>query len=180
MSRSGFDCLVLVLQNSNNFILNAFSISLQLSSSWLHGSCLAFAFGVLRFLCFVLHTITGFLWGFFVLKFSNCSPLKLIFSEGPSFFVRSVCNHGALKLRLQVVALPASLNLNAFSILLQLISSWLHGSCSVFGLGVLWFFCFVLYARSGIFEFFCLISSTCFPVKPHFFRRLFIFCTLCL
>ena len=48
-------------------------------------------------------------WFFFSLKISNCSPLKPIFSEGPSFFVRSVCNHGALKLRLHVVALPASL-----------------------------------------------------------------------
>ena len=60
VSRSGFDCLVLVLQSSNNFILNAFSISLQLSSSWLHGSCSVFAFGVLRFFCSVLHAMTGF------------------------------------------------------------------------------------------------------------------------
>ena len=50
-------------------------------------------------------------WSFrlFGLKNSNCSPLKLVFSEGPSFFVRSVCNDGALKLRLHVKALPASL-----------------------------------------------------------------------
>ena len=50
-------------------------------------------------------------WNFwiFCLKSSNCSPLKLIFSEEPSLFVRSVCNIGALKMRLHVVALPASL-----------------------------------------------------------------------
>ena len=50
-------------------------------------------------------------WSFwlFGLKNSNCSPLKIVFSEGPSFFVRSVCNHGALNLCLHVVALPASL-----------------------------------------------------------------------
>ena len=67
-----------------------------------------------------------------------------------------------------------------FSILLQLISSWLPASCSVFGLGVSWFFCFVLHGRSGIFEFFFLRSSTCFPVKTQFFRRPFIFCTFSL
>ena len=48
------------------------------------GSCSVFAFGVLWFFCFVLHKMIGF-FGFFGLKFSNCSPLKLIFSEGPYF-----------------------------------------------------------------------------------------------
>ena len=64
-----------------------------------------------------------------------------------------------------------------FSIFIQLISSWLHGSCSVFAPGVLWFFCFVLHGRSGIFEFFCLKSSNCSSLKlilsvdPSFFVR---------
>ena len=50
-------------------------------------------------------------------------------------------------------------------------------SCSVFASGVLWFFCYVLHGRSGIFGFFCLKSSNCFSVKTRFFRRPFIFCT---
>ena len=54
------------------------------------------------------------------------------------------------------------------------------GSCSVFASGVLWFFCYVLHGRSGIFEFFCLKSSNCFSVKTRFFRRPFIFFTFCL
>ena len=87
------------------------SILLQLISSWLNGSGSIFAFRVLWFFCFVLHKMIGF-FGFFDLKFSNCYPLKLIFSEGPSFFVRSVCYHGALELRLHVIALPASLDMS--------------------------------------------------------------------
>ena len=72
------------------------------------GSCSVFALGVLWFFCFVLHKMIGF-FVFFGLKFSNYSPLKLVFSEGPSFFVRSLCNRGALKLSLHVAALSASL-----------------------------------------------------------------------
>ena len=45
----------------------------------------------------------------FCLKSSNCFPVKTRFFKRPFFFVRSVCNHGALKLHLHVVALPASL-----------------------------------------------------------------------
>ena len=85
-----------------------FSNLFQFISSWLHGSCSSFAFRVLWLFCFVLHTEIVF----FDLKFSNCSPLKLIFSEDPSFHVRSVCNHGALKMRPHVVALPASLTMS--------------------------------------------------------------------
>ena len=67
-----------------------------------------------------------------------------------------------------------------FSFLLHLISSWLHGSCSVFAPGVLWFLCFVLHTKTIIFDFFGLKLSNCFPVKTHVFGKLFIFCTFCL
>ena len=40
-----------------------------------------------------------------------------------------------------------------FSSLLQLSFSWLHGSFSVFASRVLWFFCFVLHTRTGLFVF---------------------------
>ena len=50
-------------------------------------------------------------WKFyiFVWNLQTVSPLKLIFSEGPSFLERSVCNLGALKKRLHVAALSSSL-----------------------------------------------------------------------
>ena len=85
-----------------------FSILLQLISSCLHGSCSVFSFEVFRFFCFVLYEKSG-IFEFFCLKSSVCSTVKTLFSQGPSFFVRSVCNHGALNLRLHVVALPASM-----------------------------------------------------------------------
>ena len=81
---------------------------LQLISSWQPVLYSVFAFGVLSFFCFVLLERSGFL-NFFVWNLQTVSPLKLDFLKGPSFFVRSVCNHGALKLHLHVVALPASL-----------------------------------------------------------------------
>ena len=62
-----------------------------------------------------------------------------------------------------------------FSILLQLVYSSLHGSCSVFAFGVLRFFCFVLPAMTGCFGFFWFENFKLFPVKPHFFRRPLIF-----
>ena len=40
-----------------------------------------------------------------------------------------------------------------FSISLQLISSWLHGSYSVFSLGILWLFCSVLHTMTEFFGF---------------------------
>ena len=40
-----------------------------------------------------------------------------------------------------------------FSILLQLFSSWLHGSRSVFAFGVSWFYSFVLHTMIGVFGF---------------------------
>ena len=45
---------------------------------------------------------------FFLLKSSNGILVKPMFSEGPSIFVLSVCNEGALNLRLKMAALPAS------------------------------------------------------------------------
>ena len=132
----------------------------------------------------VLFSMGGvYFLSFFVWKLQVVSPLKLIFLVGPSFIARSVCNHGALKSRLHVAALPASLAMSwpgeftkleqvrtwllssslaefqqfysewFFSNLLQYISSWLHGSCSVFAFRVLWFFCFVLHTMTGIFCF---------------------------
>ena len=72
------------------------------------GFMLSFCFQGLVVLLFCSPYDDGFFL-FFGLKISNCSPLKLNFSEGPSFFVRSVCNHDALNLRQHVATLPASL-----------------------------------------------------------------------
>ena len=147
---------------------------------------------------------------FFGLNFSNCSPLKLIFSEGPSFFVRSVCNQGALKLRLHVIALPASLamsrpaeikwklNRSGFDFLVLVLpishSYTLKASfnfASVNFFLATWFrfsFClqglvvlFFCFAYDDwSFWLFALKISNCSPFKLVFFRRPFFFCTFCL
>ena len=49
---------------------------------------------------------------FFLLKSSNSSFEKLMFSKGPSFFVIFLCNYEALNLRLHVVALLASVTMS--------------------------------------------------------------------
>ena len=163
--------------------------------------------GSCGFFCFVLHTMTGF-FGFFGLKLSNCSLLKLVFSEGPSFFVHSVCNHGALKLRLHVVALPASLVLSWLAeITLKLNRSGLDflvldlQSSNSFILNDFFHFCFCLFPPAcigscsvfafGLLWLFCYVLHgrsgiflseifELFPVKTRFFRRAFTFCTFCL
>ena len=159
-----------------------FSILLQLISS---GYMVHVQFSALGSCgSFVLFSMGGVeFWSFFVWNLQSVSPLKLIFSENPSVFVHSVYIHEALKLRLHVVALPASLVMSwpaeitlklnrsgldilvlvlqssnsffwlIFSILLQSISSWLHGSCSAFAFRVLWFFCFVLQKMIWFFVF---------------------------
>ena len=108
MNMSGFAFLVLVLQTSNSFNLNA---SFNSSSVYfflvirsifncccLQGSCVSrrclFEAGIV------------FL---FRLKSSNCFSEKLMFPKGPSIFVTFVCNDGALILHLRVIALLASL-----------------------------------------------------------------------
>ena len=81
-------------------------------------------------------------WFFLVWNFQTVSALKLIFLEDRSFFVRSVCNHGALKLRLQVVALPASFILNAFFNFASVnffVATWFMFSFRPWGLVVLLF-----------------------------------------
>ena len=90
------------------FVWMIFSFLLQLILSWLHGSCSVLALGVLWFFCFVLHGRSGF-FGFLVLKFQTVPRWSSFFQKAPHFFVRSVCNHGALKTRLHVVALSSSL-----------------------------------------------------------------------
>ena len=120
---------------------------------------------------------------FFGLKILNCSPFKLVFSEGPSFFVRSVCNDGALKLRLHVKALSLSLamswpaeikwklnrsGLDFLVLVLQsshsyiLKASFNFASVNFFPApsfmfsfcpGVLWFSCFVFRTMTGVFGF---------------------------
>ena len=90
-----------------------------------HSECFFFNFAPVNFFLATWFLFSFFPWDLVVILFcspyddwifwffgsknSNCSALKLILSEGPSFFVRSVCNHGALKLRLFMAALPASL-----------------------------------------------------------------------
>ena len=65
------------------------------------------------------------------------------------------------------------------SILLQLVSSWLHLSCSVFALGS--FGSFVLLSIRWLeFLAFWFENFKLFSVKAHYFRRPFIFCTFCL
>ena len=72
-------------------------VHVQFSALGSCGSFVLFSMGGVEFL------------NFFVWNLQPVSPLKLIFSESPSFFVRSVYNHEASKMRLHVVALPASL-----------------------------------------------------------------------
>ena len=60
LNRSGLDFLVLVLQNSNSFNLNAFFSFASVNFFLATCSCSVFAFGVFCFLCFVLHAKTGF------------------------------------------------------------------------------------------------------------------------
>ena len=108
-NRSGLDFSLLVLQSSNSFILNAFfnfaSVNFFLDTWFMFSFCLQ-GLVVLLF-CSPYDDWMFFL--FFGLIISKCSPLKLVFSGGPSFFVRPLCNHGALKLRLHEVALSSSL-----------------------------------------------------------------------
>ena len=49
---------------------------------------------------------------FFLLKSSNCFPLKPMFSECPSFLVLFVYNGGALNFHLHVVALSVSVTMS--------------------------------------------------------------------
>ena len=51
-------------------------------------------------------------FNFLLLKSSNSSFEKLMFSEGPSFFVIFLCNYEALNLRLHVVALLSSVTMS--------------------------------------------------------------------
>ena len=79
---------------------------LQFISSWLQSSSWIVAFRV--------PVCQGVVWFrlevyFFRLKSSNGFPVKLIF--GRSFFCTFVCSHGALILRLQVLALSASVTM---------------------------------------------------------------------
>ena len=83
-----------------------FSLLFLFLHAWVHVQFLPFGFCG-SFVLFSIRWMDVFL--FFGLIISKCSPLKLVFSGGPSFFVRSLCNHGALKLRLHVVALSSSL-----------------------------------------------------------------------
>ena len=112
LNTSGVDSLVLVLQKSNNFNLNAFfnfpSVCFCLVTSSLFNSCiyrpcvsLGFSEGsrimFLSFLC---------------LNFSNCFPVKTLVFERYFLFCTSVCNHWDLKFRLHLVAVPASVTLS--------------------------------------------------------------------
>ena len=72
-------------------------VHVQFSALGSCGSFALFSMGGVEFL------------NFFVWNLQPVSPLKLIFSESPSFFVRPVYDHVASKMRSHVVALPASL-----------------------------------------------------------------------
>ena len=96
MNRSGLDFLVLVLQSSNSFLLNAFfnfaSVYFVLVKWYMFSFCL---WGLV-FLFFVIHTKTG-IFDFFCLKSSNGYQMKPMFSVDLSFFV-FLLNDGALNL----------------------------------------------------------------------------------
>ena len=82
------------------FISSGYLFHVQFLPMWSFGSFVLFAMRRLEFLIF------------FVGNFETVSRLKLMFWEGPSFFVRSVCNHGALNWRLHVVALSVSMTVS--------------------------------------------------------------------
>ena len=181
MNRSRHDFLAFVLQSSNRFILKYFfQFRFSLFPPACLGSCSVFAFRVLWFFCFVLHKMIGF-FGFFGLKFSNCSPLKLIFSEGPYFLyvlfvIMGLWNWPARGSPVIVIGhvmtrrVYKKMNRSRHDFLAFVLQSSNRfilkyffqfrfslfppaclGSCSVFALGVLWFFCFVLRKMIGFF-----------------------------
>ena len=126
--------------------------------------------------------------------------MKLIF--GRSFiFCTFVCNHGALFLRLHVVALPASVTMSwpakttwklnrsrlGFLVLVlqnsnnfnqcffQICFSFLLPGYMVHFVGVMCFLCFVFRGKTGIFDFFGLKSSNGYLMKPMFSEGLSFF-----
>ena len=182
LNRSGLDLLVPVLQSSHSYILKAsFNFA---SVNFFLATCFMFSFfpGVLWFFCFVFHTKTG-AFGFLLWNFQTVLRSSSFFSEGPSFFVRSVCNDGALKLRLHVIALPASLamswpaeikwklNRSGIDFLVLVLQSshsyilkasfnfasdkFFLATCFMFSFfpGVLWFFYSVFHTMTGVFGF---------------------------
>ena len=202
---SRLDFLVLVFQSSNSFgLISFFSSFVEFNSSWLQGPS---SFVVIRGRAF-----HGVIWSklemyFFPLNSLNCFPVKTnVF--GRSFNLCTfVCNHGALNLRLHVVALPASvtmswpaettLKLNRSGpdflvLVLQSSNSFnlnaFFNFASVYFFLVTWYmFSFCLWGlvvpsfcspcEDWIFWFFGLKISKCFPVKTHVFGRAFNFCT---
>ena len=110
MHRSGLDFLVLVLQSSSSFnewFFNFASVYFFLVTWYMFSFCL---WGlVVPSFC---SPCEDWIFWFFGLKFSKCFPVKThVFGRAFNFctFVR---NHGALNLRLHVVALPASVTMS--------------------------------------------------------------------
>ena len=117
---SGLDFLVPVLQSSNSFDLNAFfQVLFSLIRTVCRGNVNLLLSESLRstvLLCKVENLFSVL----FRSEASNGFPVKSVFSEnfsvklifGRSFiFCTFVCNHGVLNLRLQVLALPASVTM---------------------------------------------------------------------
>ena len=123
---SGLDFLDLVLKSSDSFILNA-PVNSASVFFCLRGLCSVVGFVVLWFPCFVrLAKIRNFLI-FSGLKSRPGFKVKTMFSESPPFFVFSIGNYGALKLRLLVVALSESVTMSEPTrTLLNLNKSRLH------------------------------------------------------
>ena len=102
-----------------------FLILLQFISSCLHGPCSVFAFGVLCFLCFVLHARTG-IFDFLVWNLQSVIRWNPCFRKVFRFFV-FVFNDGALNLFRHMVELSESVNMSGPArTLLNLKMSRLH------------------------------------------------------
>ena len=101
MNMSGLDFLVLVLQISNSFHLNAFSFFLQFISSWFQVPS-----SIVAVKGRVFH---GIVWSRLEVYIILSEIFKLFireshFRKAIYFFVVFVCNDGALNLHLHVVA----------------------------------------------------------------------------
>ena len=100
------DFLVLVLQSSNSFNLKVF---FQFFVCLFPGPYSKVAFRGRVFLWAFLKGREFCFCSFFRLKFSNCFHVEAHVFERSFIFCTFVCTHGALKFRLIMVALPASL-----------------------------------------------------------------------
>ena len=113
---SGLDFLILVLQSSNSFDLNVFfQVLLSLNITVykddiqlpVSGTCCP-----TPFFSKIENIVSGL---FFRLSSSNFSPLKPCFRKAFHSLFLFVCNQGALKFHLHVIAVPLSMNMSSLA-----------------------------------------------------------------